>query len=271
MKETPFYFPNDNYNLFGFIHEPTSGATKGSALFCHPFAEEKLWSHRVFVSFARTLAQMGYTVMRFDFMGHGDSDGHFSEASIETRLSDTRAALAWLHQHTDVSKGLCLMGLRLGASIASVIADEVPGITHLILWEPIIDGAHYMKQLMRINLTTQAAVFKEIRYNSDALVAQLKQGETVNIDGYEIAYAFYEQMLQLNLMGGEPKTGAHTFISHIAKKAGNSQNKISELSKRYPNGTYTEVVEEPFWKEIKRYYATAPDLFDKTLQWLQGL
>ena len=44
-------------------------------VFCHPLTEEKLWTHRVFVTFARELAAAGHTVLRFDYRGNGDSDG----------------------------------------------------------------------------------------------------------------------------------------------------------------------------------------------------
>jgi len=59
----------------------------------HPFAEEKLWSHRVFVSFARALAERGYPVLRFDYMGAGDSSGTTPETSLQTHLDDLRAAV----------------------------------------------------------------------------------------------------------------------------------------------------------------------------------
>jgi alpha/beta superfamily hydrolase len=96
MKEIPFFFPNNNYNLFGIIHHPMQSWGKGGFVFCHPFAEEKLWTHRVYVSFARELAQRGYYVLRFDYMGHGDSDGKFEESTIETHFSDINCAIDWL-------------------------------------------------------------------------------------------------------------------------------------------------------------------------------
>ena len=75
MKEKPFIFPNGSYNLFGILHEPEIESNGEGFVFCSPFAEEKLWAHRVFVNFARELARLGYTVLRFDYMGHGDSEG----------------------------------------------------------------------------------------------------------------------------------------------------------------------------------------------------
>jgi len=52
MTETPFFFPNGNYQLFGVLHEAEAPSKNEGFVFCAPFAEEKLWAHRVFVNFA---------------------------------------------------------------------------------------------------------------------------------------------------------------------------------------------------------------------------
>jgi alpha-beta hydrolase superfamily lysophospholipase len=62
-------------------------------VFCYPEFEEKLWTERVFVSFARELAARGYHVLRFDSAGHGDSDGEFVHASLSSRLDDLDCAV----------------------------------------------------------------------------------------------------------------------------------------------------------------------------------
>ena len=83
--EEPFIFRRDDVSLFGMLHKP-AGSPRLGFVTCHPFAEEKLWSHRVFVSAARALAQAGHAVLRFDFSGAGDSGGSTAE-SISTRTA----------------------------------------------------------------------------------------------------------------------------------------------------------------------------------------
>ena len=94
MTETPFFFPNGSTSLFGVFHEPPGPSSKSAFVFCHPWGEEKLWAHRGFVSFARTLAADGHPVLRFDYMGNGDSDGEFADSTLQTALADVRAAIA---------------------------------------------------------------------------------------------------------------------------------------------------------------------------------
>ena len=170
MTETPFFFPNGHYRLFGVLHEAKGTPRREGFVFCAPFAEEKLWAHRVMVNFARDLADRGYPVLRFDYMGNGDSEGEFEESSLETMLSDTKCAMRTLRQKAAGIETVNLLGLRLGATVAALVTEKEEGAPKLILWEPIINGALYMREMLRINLSTQTSVYKKILHNTDALI-----------------------------------------------------------------------------------------------------
>jgi uncharacterized protein len=181
VVEEPFFFAGTGGELFAVLHRPAAAPIGGFA-FCHPFGEEKLWTHRVFVTFARELTRRGYAVLRFDCRGNGDSAGEFKDASIDTALEDIGSAIAELRARSGVDK-VSLLGLRLGATLAAVTAERRPDIDTLVLWAPIADGARYAQELLRINMTTQLAVFREIREDRAALVEGMRQGRTANVDG----------------------------------------------------------------------------------------
>ena len=269
MNETPFFFDGNGYRLFGVVHDPEVKANSRGFVFCHPFAEEKLWTHRVFVNFARSLAQKGYHVLRFDYMGHGDSEGEFSDSSVETRLADIQSAVAWLQTNRPVEAGTGLLGLRFGATLASMAAERHPNLSHLVLWEPVINGARYMKEMLRINLTTQSAVYKEVRYNTEALVTMMKNGQSVNMDGYEVRWPLYQQAIAIDLLA-EPKLfQGPVLIVQTNREMDQGIGRMQPLADRYAKAHVTCAMEEPFWKEIRRYYAKAENLFDVTLSWLK--
>lgn len=266
--ETPMFFQNGPYRLFGIVHEPV-GAPSGAAwVFCHPFAEEKLWTHRVYVSFARLLAARGAWVLRFDMMGNGDSEGRFADASVANMLSDIDCATRQLNQLSGINQGIGLLGLRFGATLAAVAAERRSEIGNLVLWEPIVDGAKYMQEMLRINLTTQSAVYKEIRRNREALVRMMKDGATVNIDGYELAYPCYEQASAINLKEGPKSFAGRCLIVQVGKDGQPIHPDPKALQTTYQSVDLQSAVEEPFWKEIKRWYRSAPNLFDATLTWM---
>lgn len=266
--ETPMFFPNGSYRLFGVLHQPVGTPSGAAWVFCHPFAEEKLWAQRVYVSFARMLAARGDWVLRFDAMGNGDSEGQFSSASMETMLSDIDAAIGLLERSSGIAQRIGLLGLRFGATLASLAAERSSKVGKLVLWEPIVDGGKYMQELLRTNLTTQTAVYKEIRHNREALVRMMREGSRVNIDGYELAYPCYEQVSAVNLNVGRKQFPGSCLIVQIGREGQPLHQDLKALQATYTVSDLQGAVEEPFWKEIKRWYRTAPKLFELTLGWM---
>jgi pimeloyl-ACP methyl ester carboxylesterase len=221
------------------------------------------------VNFARDLAQRGYPVLRFDYMGNGDSDGEFEESTLETMLSDTECAIGTLRQMAVGIETVNLLGLRLGATIAALSAEQNRDVKKLILWEPIVNGASYMREMLRINLSTQTAVYKKILYNTDALVLMMQKGKTVNVDGYEMAWPLYEQIDGINLLGRVNTCGGRVLIVQISRKDGSVSQVLERLKEKYLISQAVVSVEEPFWKEIRQYYSKADNLYQITMSWLQ--
>lgn len=268
LSETPFFFRNGQYQLFGILHRPAAAVARGQGfVFCHPCFEEKLWAHRVFVSLARELAERGYHVLRFDYMGHGDSDGDFVQSTIRSRLSDIACAVALLRQEIGHDAGIGCLGLRLGATLAAVHAESDTKINRLVLWDPITDGAPYMQEVLLSNLATQSAVHKQIRFTRDDLVAQMRSGTAVNIEGYELSYEFYTETTGLQISDARKYAGP-CLITQIGRSNQKPKKNLEALKSAYPRADLVLSVEEPFWKEIKTFYPRAANLFDVTFSWL---
>ena len=207
--------------------------------------------------------------MRFDYIGKGDSEGDFEASSIETNLSDIRSAVDWLRTNRQVEGGTGLLGLRFGATLACMAADSNSNLSHLVLWEPIIDGVKYMKDMLRINISTQSAVYREIRQNSEALVEQMKAGGTVNIDGYEMSRPLYEQANQINLLQGNRSFAGRVLLVEINRQPSKKELRLKPLAGMYREAAVVEAVEEPFWKEIRQYYYRANNLYQVALDWMK--
>ncbi len=268
MSETPFFFPNGKYRLFGVLHEVKNTPRKEGFVFCAAFAEEKLWAHRVMVNFARELVARGYPVLRFDYMGNGDSEGNFEESSLETMISDTKCAVRTLREKITDVDSINVLGLRLGATIAALSANENRSAGKLILWEPVINGTAYMREMLRINLSTQTAVYKKILHNTEALIQMMKNGATVNVDGYEMAWPLYEQVVRVDLLDGSNSSDVCALIVQIIRKENKVSPAFEKLGRKYSNSRVAFSVEEPFWKEIRQYYSRAKNLYQTTLSWL---
>lgn len=269
IVETPLFFSNGAYELFGVLHDPGSTPKKIGFIFVHPFAEEKLWAHLVLVNFARELACHGYTVLRFDCMGHGDSEGDFEDSNIETRLSDIAAAQQFLKDKCTSIDTFGLLGLRFGGTLAALAAESLYDISTLVLWDPVVDGEKYMQGLLRINLATQNAVYKKIIHTREELVRMIQNGDVVNVDGYGITQNLYEQLIAINLLNDHKiQYNGDSLIVQINRAGGKINNNFEKLSVRYEGSELCVVNEQPFWKEIKSFYSRADNLFSETLKWL---
>lgn len=269
MDEVPLFFPSGNRSLFGVLHRPATGVDQRQALvFCHPLAEEKLWAHRVFVAYARQLAAAGHPVLRFDMTGSGDSGGAFSDLSVEAAQADVRRAIEEVRRHTRQSD-VTLLGLRFGATVASLVAEYEPGITRLILWSPITEGDRYMQELLRINVMTQMATYKQVRQERPELVAEMEQGHTVNVDGYEMGWPLYSSASHLRMSAARHDFCGPCLIVQIDKQPRPAAD-LQALAASYPAATLAFAQEEPFWKEIARFYQDAPSLFQITNDWIAG-
>lgn len=265
MTENAYFLPIGGERLFAFLHLP-AGAPRAGAVLCAPLAEEKLWSHRIFVSFARELAARGWAVLRFDFRGEGDSDRRFEESDLETRLEDTNAAIDELKRKSGVPT-VTLVGLRLGATIAAAAAAERDDVDRLVLWDPVVDGADYMQSVLRSNLMAQMALHRKVVEDRDALVARLERGETVNIEGYELSLALYSQASALKLQDPLAVRAVPSQVVSITPRPAPPRPDLAALAS-LPSVRLDAAMEEAFWKEIKLFYQRAENLFRVSLDWL---
>ncbi len=275
--EIATFFKNGKHSLFGIIHTPENPppqSEKIGIVFCHPFAEEKLISHRVLVNMSRYLTKEGIYCLRFDYMGHGDSSGNFEDATISTRISDIQTAIAYLKSQTGVEK-VGLLGLRLGAALAALSADDTFFSNPLVLISPIIKGKTYIRQCLRSNLATQMAVYNKIDQDRKALVNELMNGNKINIDGYLLTKRMYEQFLAVNLFN-TPVNSKNILIVEISKKATKPIDKnIEELCMKYKESKlhveFINIMDDYFWTDTNIYNPTKHKLQKNILDFLHKI
>jgi len=270
--EEPFFFEGGSNRLFGVAHTPDGSTADSGFILIHPFAEEKLWSHRVFVNFAREAAARGFSVLRFDLAGHGDSEGQSEDCTIASYLADIESAKNKFQASFPDVTSFGLVGLRLGATLACLSAARSADLSNLILWEPIQNGARYMQELLRINLSTQLAVYGSIKDNREALVEKMKRGALTNVDGYLISREFFDGCTDIDLTQlSLEHTTTPTLVAQIAPNIRQKdRQELVELADRLPNGTFLKVEEPPFWREIKPFSSRANNLIGATLDNMEG-
>lgn len=267
-----FYFKNiSGKNLFGAINYPEEKSSKG-ILICHPMFEEKLHVHRVLVDFSRLLSSAGFNVMRFDYYGEGDSAGQFEEATVESRLSDIDSALDAFKKKTPIRK-IALLGVRFGATLASLYAEKEKEINALVLWAPILRGKDYLHQLLRMNLTHQVVVYKKVVYTREDLIKGLDEGKKVNVEGYEITRELYQQVSEVDLLTSDKSFKGNALLFQFSSNSSEASLDLDKLKNLYARCNHSEVLKSTdphFWADMKYYPPNIKDLFEKTLGWLKA-
>lgn len=142
-RETFVEFPNARGRLLrGMLHRPTGKRKEApGVIFFHGFTGDRMESHWIFIKCARALAGKGIASLRFDFYGSGESEGDFHAATLQSEISDARAAVRFMQQQkgVDATKlGLC--GLSLGGCVAACVAPSARARA-LALWSAVAHPA----------------------------------------------------------------------------------------------------------------------------------
>ena len=136
----PVVFENEKQQLFGVLHYPPEARKLPAVLLCHGFTGTKVESHRIFVKLAQLLEEFQLVTLRFDFRGSGDSEGDFSQMTLEGEISDARAALDYLQTLPEVDPNrLGILGLSMGGAVAATLSGRDQRISACALWSAVAD------------------------------------------------------------------------------------------------------------------------------------
>ncbi len=190
-----FYFGEPSKLLYGaYLPAQEFIDRKVGVVLCYPIINEYLRSHRAFVRLATQLAAEGFHVLRFDYFGCGDSYGDDDDGSLLEWAENLSTAIDELKHGCDASH-ICLIGLRMGASLALQAAEKRNDIDTMVLWEPIVNGEEYLREIKQLHL--ESAVIeglpKAVKDQSDA-------SQYLEILGFRITDILLDELLKLDLL-----------------------------------------------------------------------
>jgi alpha-beta hydrolase superfamily lysophospholipase len=185
------YFDSGENVLFGWLHARQSPRPGRVGLVtCNPFGYEAICAHRGIRAFAEAAAAIGVPVLRFDYLGTGDSAEIEPWADqIEFWTRDTIAAVREIKRRTGV-ESVVLLGFRLGALIAMRAAERCPEeIGGLALVSPIISGRRYVKELRTTRLAAMLGAESPEALPDRPLDPQAVTSAGMEISGFSVSAA----------------------------------------------------------------------------------
>ncbi len=105
--------------IAGVLGTPEQQNGKGIVLL-HCFTCTK--HHRILRSLAQSLGSAGFTVLRFDFAGNGESEGRIEESDYTKMIGDVHEAVSFLEARG--IKRIGVAGHSMGAMLAALSASE---------------------------------------------------------------------------------------------------------------------------------------------------
>lgn len=125
----------NNYTLRGLFSYPENGFRNVVVMF-HGFTGHKNENGYLFKQLTENLVNNGYATLRYDFMGSGESDGHFTDYTFFTEITDGIAIVKEAYS-LNSENPIILMGFSMGGAVASRVSLEVKEfVEKLVLLSP---------------------------------------------------------------------------------------------------------------------------------------
>jgi hypothetical protein len=137
MEEKVYFKTSDGLKLCGILSVPKN-KTQKCIILCHGIGYHKDEDEDLFRNFARRLYDTGFSVFRFDFRGHGESEGKSVDMTIMGEKMDLEAAVKFLQNKGFKEFGILSQSFAGGAvSFYSPIHQDI--IKALVFWNSVID------------------------------------------------------------------------------------------------------------------------------------
>ncbi len=254
--------------VFHVLHSPQTDKPRGSVLFVPPFGEELNKSRRMVAEQSRWLAAAGYTVLRPDLYGCGDSAGELEDAHWDDWLYDLGQAARRLRE--DHPGPLHLWGLRTGCLLAGMLAHclQTPPAA-LLYWQPVANGQVFLNQFLRLRVA--AGLIDGQGESTKALRARLQAGESLDIAGQRLPPQIADALQNARLPAPPAGSTVHWFEVSQGKTPALAPASERWLDARREEGaevTSHAVRGEAFWgtQDIR----TVPALWRETVAALTG-
>ena len=187
---------------FGWLHQGGGGAL-GVAL-CGSWEYEALAIHQSWRVLADRLAEAGLPTLRFDYFGAGDSLGASqAPGALDAAVGSIKAAVAFLRQRAGV-KCVALVGLRLGAALAMLAAEECE-VEAAVLIRPFTRGRSYVSE--------QRALAKIISAREGAHVLRDTEPGAIEIEGFRLSAESVAKIAAIDLASRADKIPARVLIA----------------------------------------------------------
>src|SRR6202042_309008 len=162
--EVPTFFGPSDSPLFGVVHLPVDNQIRGGVLICGSLGKEGMDSVRLQRVLAGSLVSHGFAVLRFDYLGLGDSAyAQGRDDAVANWVASVGHALDYLTLIG--AESVTAIGIRAGCLILDEYLAQSDGVNRVVYLDPSGTGRRYLREhtaLFRLSVGEDAATPGEV-------------------------------------------------------------------------------------------------------------
>ncbi len=162
--EVPTFFGPSDSPLFGVVHLPADNRIRGGVLICGSLGKEGMDSARLHRVLAGSLASRGFGVLRFDYLGLGDSAyAQGRDDAVANWVASVGHALDYLTLIG--AESAIAIGIRAGCLILNEYLAQSHTVNRVVYLDPYGTGRRYLREhttLFRLSVGKDAATPGEV-------------------------------------------------------------------------------------------------------------
>jgi pimeloyl-ACP methyl ester carboxylesterase len=162
--EVPTFFGPSDSPLFGVVHLPVDNQIRGGVLICGSLGKEGMDSVRLQRVLADDLARRGFGVLRFDYLGLGDSAyAQVRDDAVANWVASVGHALDYLRLIG--AESATAIGIRAGCLILNEYLAQSHTVNRVVYLDPYGTGRRYLREhttLFRVSVGEDAATPGEV-------------------------------------------------------------------------------------------------------------
>ena len=135
MSEKLYFENSKGDKLVGVLSNPSDDLSVPIIILCHGHSSSK--DSKTFTSIEERLNNSGIASFRFDFYGHGESEGYFGDCTISEAACDILNAIDFLKEKGYSKIGL--LGSSFGGISSLIAASKTSDLIVLALKAPVSD------------------------------------------------------------------------------------------------------------------------------------
>ena len=162
--EVPTFFGPSDSPLFGVVHLPVDNQIRGGVLICGSLGKEGMDSVRLQRVLADSLARRGFGVLRFDYLGLGDSAyAQLRDDAVANWVASVGHALDYLTLIG--AESATAIGIRAGCLILNEYLAQSHTVNRVVYLDPYGTGRRYLREhttLFRVSVGEDASTPGEV-------------------------------------------------------------------------------------------------------------